>query len=134
MVTFEEWLNRKKAGPKPRKPIRKVAKRRVGPQREYGARRVVYLLKHPFCQIFMKRFKCNELIVIANNGVFPEVTAEGNVHWIRVPHSSQIHHSRKPKCKYLNDESTWFAACDEQHKWVEDHKNLARRLGLLHDN
>jgi len=60
---------------------------------------------------------------------------QGIVYWevSQIPRSNQIHHSRKPKCKYLNDESTWFACSPEEHEWVESHKGEARSLGLLHN-
>jgi hypothetical protein len=45
--------------------------------------------------------------------------------------SVEIHHKKKPKCKYLNDESTWLAVSSWSHRFIEQHKDIARDLGLL---
>lgn len=47
------------------------------------------------------------------------------------PRATEIHHTRKPKCKYLNDESTWLAVSRWSHEFIEQNKSVARELGLL---
>lgn len=68
-----------------------------------------------------------ESMVIQSNGLVMNFV--GSV--FSVPKSSEIHHTKKPKCKYLNDESTWMAVSREGHEWIEHHKSEARELGML---
>src|SRR4051812_25862669 len=129
MNAFESWLVRKPAGPKPRKALKrtgrpkKVSKKRAGANREYTVRRKAFLLAHPYCEAMgtISWF-------ILDNGTALE--------WQETPAvlqlSTEIHHTKKPKCKYLNDESTWLAVCRWAHEWIEDHKDIARNLRLLH--
>jgi len=116
---------------KPRKPIRRVSNKYAAAQRRYGILRKEYLEKHPFCQIYIRRFNLDESDVIAHNGVYEETTPSGFTHWKHVPLAIEIHHSKSPKKTYLNDVSTWFAACREQHNWVKDNQSQARLQGVL---
>lgn len=134
MQDFASWLNRKKQGPKPKKPMPKKTAARAREDREYARKKKAYLELHPFCQIYIKRFGLNEADIIMMNGAYCETTFGGMRHWKTVPLATQIHHTKKPKCKYLNDISTWLSACFDQHDWVENHKDLARQLGLLCNN
>lgn len=115
-------LRRSAPQKKPKKPLRRVSKKRERENREYAKRRKRYLAEHPFCEahptILMWAYEFdNELF----RGM-PLVR----------PASIEIHHTRKPKCKYLNDESTWLAVCRWSHDWIENHKDIARELCLLH--
>lgn len=111
-----------------KRTIPNVAPKRAKANREYAKRREDYLIIHPYCQIYLRVHNIAEHEVISAelSGQFSK--------FIHVPRSNQIHHSKKPKCKYLNDESTWFAASPKWHDWVENNKKEARSLGLLHDN
>lgn len=110
-----------------RTPIRRVSKKRKQALTEYYKRRIRYLNEHPFCQIYIKINGLDEAEVIKNNGWYEA----GPTHQKRVPPANQIHHTKKPKQTYLNDESTWLSASDEWHVWVENHKSEARQLGVL---
>ena len=44
--------------------------------------------------------------------------------------STQVHH-RKKRRKYFLDETTWIPVCVRCHTFIEDHKDIARELGLL---
>ena len=114
---------------KSRKPIRRVSRKRQTCLREYMKRRKAYLLKHPYCQIFIRRYNLDEEDIIYDSGFYFLDTYARHC----VPRATEIHHSKKPKSTYLNDESTWFAACREQHEWVENNKSQARLQGLLHN-
>lgn len=50
---------------------------------------------------------------------------------LRIPKSTEIHHTKKPKATYLNDESTWLAVCREMHEKIENNKAWARSKGYL---
>lgn len=115
-------LRRSAPQKKPKKPLRRVGKKREKENREYLKRRKAYLKEHPWCeayQIIPARYKW-------------QVAVRGGWGWARRFIATEIHHTKKPKCKYLNDESTWLAVSMWSHNWIEDHKKEARRLGLLH--
>ncbi len=124
MQTLEQWLARSPSGRKPKKPIPKVTKKRAKANREYAVRRKAFLEAHPSCE--------------AHGRICEWLHENDKTAWLAAPYnvyrqlrSAEIHHTRKPKCKYLNDESTWLAVCRWSHLWIEDHKDVARRLGLL---
>ncbi len=131
MLTLEQWLDRKNPKVKKAYRIPKVTKKRAAKNREYAKRCIAYLLLHPYCQIYLKFHNLNEAQVIKDNGHAIVLSNLGQKYTLLVPLSNQVHHAAKPKCKYLNDESTWFAASPEGHEWVENNKKEARRLGLL---
>jgi len=127
--TLEQWLARKPKGKAPRKRIRKMSKRREGANREYAIRRKRYLAEHPTCDAFhtiigwaARNWKYDELAM--NTWYFC-------VDPTTPPPSVEIHHMKKPKCKYLNDESTWLAVARWSHNFIEQNKSVARDLGLL---
>lgn len=114
-----------------RTKLRPVSPKRAKANREYLKRRAVYLKAHPYCQIWLKVKNADERLCIYRDGA---VFLKDDMIVVRAPLSTEIHHSKKPKATYLNDESTWFAASRYWHNWVEEHKKEARELGLLQDN
>lgn len=133
------FLDRTKK-PKVRKPIRKVGKKRSKANAEYAKRRKAFLKAHPYCQWWIMEnmkttievfgFDFAEDLVIAASGLIRSATG-----YIKsVPLATEIHHKKKPKCKYLNDESTWMAVSREGHEWIEANKKLARERGYLENN
>ncbi len=117
-----------KTGPKPKRFLkrtvrpRQVSSKRAKEGRVYSVKRKAYLEAHPKCQaydIIAAEWRLNE-----GQGI-PD-------HWPQsCPPSVEIHHKRKPKCKYLNDESTWLAVCRWSHEFIEANKSTARALSLL---
>lgn len=123
MKTLSEWLARGSAPKRAKKRIPKVTPKRAKANREYAVRRKRYLETHPWCEAWS---------VIVHNA--PVSTIYISEEWtlpVSRPLSTQIHHKRKPRATYLNDESTWLAVSDWSHRWIEDHKKTARSLGLL---
>lgn len=116
--------------PLKRTPIRRVSKKRAKANRTYAALRRDYLIEHPFCQIYIKRFGLNEGEIIKMNGAYREVNC-GFVYWKMVPMAYEIHHTKHPKWKYLNDTSTWLSACRDMHMWAHNHPSEAREKGCL---
>lgn len=115
-------LNRPTPKAKQKKQLKKVSKRREGANREYTLRRKAFLWEHPYC------FAYGIIAAAWRLGEGQAIPA----HWPKsCPRSEEIHHMRKPKCKYLNDESTWLAVSRWSHEWIESHKSTARKLGLL---
>jgi len=139
--TLEQWLARRPKGKAPRKRIRKVSKRRQGANHEYSKRRKAFLALHPWCQIWMKRNGVSEKDVLETHAMFGDrgfvsgnmrfgAMISADVYTIGlIPLATDIHHAKAPRCKYLNDESTWFAASRNEHEWLHAHPSEARRLG-----
>ena len=109
---------------KVRKYLPKQSKKREGENREYSKRRKAFLLAHPLCEAWLVFVDH----IFDNPGGAISLIDLPSQH----PPSSEIHHMRKPRCKYLNDESTWLAVAPECHRLIESHKSTARMLGLLH--
>ena len=130
-MTFEQWLKRGDKKPKKVYRIPKVTKKRADANREYTKLRKDFLVLHPYCQITMRFHNLDEQEVIKSDGYAIVLTPAGQKITIKVPRSNQVHHTKKPKCKYLNDVSTWLAASPIGHEWVESNKKEARKLGLL---
>jgi len=113
----------KPKGKAPRRRIPRVTKKRAKQNREYAARRKAYLLAHPYC---MARDKIMDYLREENDLAAYMAAPRGGI-WF----SEEVHHTKKPKCKYLNDESTWLAVCSWSHRFIEQNKSVARTLGLL---
>ena len=87
----------------------------------YLEKRKAFLRVNQFCQAWDK---INEWLWWNGLDTF---SSWGDYH----PRSTEIHHTKKPRAKYLNDESTWLAVCRASHRWIEDNKSSARLIGLL---
>lgn len=111
--------------------LRKVSKKRAVQLKQYSADRKEYLQKHPFCQIYMRRFGLDEAEVMKNNGVYKEVTTGGQVHWIRVPWAQDIHHTRGRVGALLLLQEYWMSASRDMHEWAHNNPTEARRIGVL---
>lgn len=127
MKTLAEWLQRKPAGPKPKKPLKRTTKPRpMSPKRQresrvYTQKRKAFLAAHPKCMAWPRIL---EHVASKPGGL-------ATLPYMADFSSTEIHHMKKPKCKYLNDESTWLAVCRWSHEWIENNKSIARQLGLL---
>jgi hypothetical protein len=127
MQSFSQWLNRTKSGPKPKRRLPKMSSKRQRENRIYLVKRRAFLEAHPLCQAWATIvFSRHALFVGPNTSVLEVLSTP-----VSQPQSTEIHHTKKPKCKYYLDESTWLAVCRWSHRWIEDHKDLARELGLL---
>jgi len=131
MISLEEWLKRGEKKPKKAYIIPKATKKRAAMNREYSVLKAGFLWEHPYCQITIRFHNLDEQEVIRNDGFAIILLPGGAKTTICVPKSNQIHHTKKPKCKYLNDITTWLAASPIGHEWVENNKREARKLGLL---
>ena len=45
--------------------------------------------------------------------------------------ATTVHHMKGQHYKIMNDKRWWLPTCINGHRWIEDHKNDARRLGLI---
>lgn len=129
--TLEQWLARKprqKSPPRPlkRSRVRKVSSRRAKQLREYAAKRKAFLLKNPYCQIWLKRMGMTESHAVLWGGQYMK---DMTVYW--APRSVEVHHVRGRIGAMLNDERYWLAASREEHEWAHSHPKEARALGII---
>jgi hypothetical protein len=89
-----------------RTPMRRVSKKRAVANAIYSKKRKAFLKDHPYC------FVAHEL-------------------WGKLLPTRDIHHMRKPRATYLNDETTWMAVSRRAHEWIENNKSEARERGWL---
>lgn len=127
MIQRRKPLTRKT--PIKRTGLKRITKERSGQRRMYNKDCFEYLLAHPFCQIYLARYRIDEESVIAlskesQSGI---IFINGQL----VPRATQIHHRNKARGERLLDKRWWMSACDLEHNWVETHKEEARKLGLL---
>lgn len=109
--------------------LRRVCSRRQQERAEYSAAIEDYLSNHPVCQIWIARHGLDEAEVLASLGTgrFGAAYYRGE----RVPFANQVHHRNKRRLKRLVDERWFMSACQFEHDVVENHKNWARKVGLL---
>lgn len=115
MQTLTQWLRRKPAGPKPKKRLPRVSKRRQRMTPAYTAAKRMHLREFPFCQI-------GPIIRAAGFKVRCTGRAIG------------IHHVKGRLGALLCDRKFFLSSCwGECHpQWIhETHKAEAIRLGLI---
>ncbi len=110
--SFQDWLNRESAGPKPKKPLKRTRVARVSKRRRrdgavYSARRKEFLEANPICQVVIPGTDICEM------------------------RAKEVHHrAGRTGTNYLN-ENTWMAICPACHRWVHEHPGQARLLGFM---
>jgi len=122
--THEPLINKKKEK-KSRKPIKKVAKKRVAVNKEYMKLREQFLKDHPFCQWSI--LEMGYSWGFAYESDFSE--------WIRCdfnpyPRSTEIHHVRG-RGKYMLDTSTWMAVSEIAHKNIHNNPKHSYEKGYM---
>lgn len=112
---------------KPRKPIRRVSKKRVSINREYDKLRNKYLEDHPYCEYWLTERGLSKYDVdIFTGKVYP-----GNEHsMVFAEPSVEIHH-RKGRGKFLLDTSTWMAVSRTGHEMIHKFPKLSYQLGYM---
>ena len=117
-----DWLARPAKSIAPRKRIPAMSAKRKKEAALYSKKRKAFLEAYPYCQawsMIMSYLWVNDqeyMVKHAPSGC---------------PRSEEIHHTRKPKQTYFLDETTWLAVSKWAHRWIEDNKSTARKLGLL---
>jgi hypothetical protein len=109
LANFSDWLNRKPAGPKPRKPLKRtrvkpVSKKRRKDSAEYLKLRAGFLASHPHCEVAR-----------------PKICAH---------RSRDVHHAQGRGPNYLNVNS-WVSTCRACHDYIHQHPSWAREHGYL---
>lgn len=125
------------------KPPRRVSSKRREQNKQYSGDRVLYLIEHPLCQIYIAEHGINEADAVAafrdQGGVagpacfgspFAAISRTSfNGH--KIPIATQIHHRNKTRGERKLDERFWMSASPKMHNEVEDRKQWARDRGLL---
>jgi hypothetical protein len=114
--------------------IRRVSSRRARELRIYRRAVYVFLLAHPFCQVYLKENNLSEAEAIANKGCHFVRRQGDGLTWIEaldIPFATQVHHMNKRRGARLLDESEWLAVCKAAHDRIEGNKSWARAAGFL---
>jgi hypothetical protein len=98
-----------------RTPLSRVSNKRRKDMKTYATLREAFLNEHHHCMAFF----------IIKKHLDPDGYC-----WEPTPEATEIHHVHKRGKNYLNVD-TWLAVCRWSHVWIEEHKNIARQLGLL---
>lgn len=136
MQTLAQWLKRKPAGPKPKRPLKRCRVKKVSAKRQreariYSVKRKAFLEAHPWCMILLRRMGVDESALCYDETGAAYINICGDITGrMMVPRATQVHHVFK-RGKFYLDESTWLAASDSQHRWVHENPSLARAKGLL---
>lgn len=138
---LQTWLNRRPAGPKPKRPLPRATKKRAKQLREYAKRRKLFLEAHPICQVWLKEHDFIEttepngnfcpLLKRRHDGFAFYVSAKSLIREMGAPAATEIHHMGKRRGKDLLDESKWLAVSRENHERIEQNKGWARANGYL---
>lgn len=119
--SLKDWLNRKPAGPKPRKrlkqtPLRRVSSKHGKKLREYFRVRADYLAKQAACEagLVILKAKLPEFYHVPRCEVW----------------AKEVHHIAGRGSNLCNTD-TFCAICPECHRWVHAHGQKAREIGLL---
>lgn len=86
-----------------------------------------FLLRHPYCQVWLAEHKLSEGAV--QNGLVQ--LADGSV--ARPPLATEVHHRNKRRGSDLLDQAEWLAVSREAHERIEGNKTWARAKGYLRD-
>ena len=90
--------------PTARKPIAHSSPKRSKEERVYQGKRIIFLNKHPLCEMRIPNICTNV--------------------------ATDIHHMEGRTGDNYLDDSKWKAGCRQCHNWVEDHPKEAKELGL----
>jgi hypothetical protein len=94
----------------------------------YQLRRRTFLLRHPYCQVWLAEHGLAEAGVVRDGG-----RARLGSDWVAAPLSTEIHHRNKRRGEDLLDQRHWLAVSREAHRRIESDKAWARARGYLLD-
>ena len=89
--------------PKQRAPINKIGAKRKKEMSIYDKRRLAFLALHKWCQSSLPG--CTKM-------------------------ATEVHHKKGRVGDNYLDMATWLATCNSCHRWIEEHPEKAKELGL----
>lgn len=95
-----------------RSPLKKMGKDKARETRKYWPLRRKFMEAHPFCE-------------------FPTSINSEDYGVSCVNRTTSIHHMKGQQGQMMNDTAFWMATCVKHHAWIEEHKNKARKMGLI---
>ena len=103
----ECWSCQTKHSYKPttQKPLAPRSQKRAKQEKEYSAKRKIFLSEHPLCQ--------------------------ANISGLCTSQSTDIHHIKGRSGELLLEVSEWMSACRSCHDWIHLNPKIARDKGLL---
>ena len=93
-------------------PLKKMGANKARETAKYWPLRRTYISNYPFCE-------------------FPVWADERVSTPTCMNRTTSIHHKKGQHWKIMNDTRYWMGVCAERHRWIEDHKNVARARGLI---
>jgi hypothetical protein len=103
-------LNRPaKSGPKKRKPMSRVSKRRVAANHLYSKQRKLFLASNRYCEALV-RYEPRHICTIR---------------------SQDVHHIAGRLNGNLLNEGTWMPVCRSCHDYIHSHPKISRSYGWL---
>lgn len=121
--TLQQWLDRKPAGRKPKKPVKKRSAKRQRDAKEYTKLRKEFLKENPLCQATDRIL---DWMFAHDRAAF--YSDEAPQYY--VSRAEEVHHVEKRGKNYLKI-NTWLACSSWAHRWIHAHPSKARELGLL---
>ncbi len=114
--------------------MKRTALRRLSPRRLletdlYRFRARQFLLKHPYCQVWLAEHALTETTLIATGGTITRPDQPPLI----APLATQVHHRNKRRGADLLDETEWLAVSASAHTHLETHKSWARARSYLRD-
>lgn len=109
-----------------RTPLRRVSSKRSKELKLYSKARLVFLARHPFCEVWLRDRGFTQSQAIEENGWMAQWGSMANA-----PRSTEVHHTNGRTGPNFLDESTWLAVCEDSHRWIHAHAREAREKGYL---
>ncbi len=129
------WLQRKPAGPKPKKALPRVTKKRAKQLREYRVLADEYLRENPVCEVWLKENgwekRGHHAYGIVGHYLQMTATALLSMREYQAPASVCVHHKNKRRKEMLCNVRYFLAVCQEAHDRIESRKSWARSNGYL---
>lgn len=110
-----------------RSALNPMSPRRLRESQLYHYRAREFLLRHPYCQVWLAEHQLAEEVVKAQQGT--ATLPDGSR--VAVPLSTEVHHRNKRRGADLLDQSEWLAVSREAHERIENNKFWARARGYL---
>lgn len=108
--------------------LRPMSFRRLEQTSLYLYRRKLFLLAHPYCQVWLAEHGVAEAEALRGGGVI-EVGGATAI----IPLATEIHHQNKRRGRDLLDQQYWMAVSTYGHRRIEANKAWARAQGFLLD-
>lgn len=125
----------------------RISKTRLIELREYTHLRRIFLTDHPVCQVWLSEHGFTEMDLTRDQAgewavriAVPDLTQRissgcrppiKEIRFLPAPLSEEVHHKNKRRKAMLLRQEFWMAVSTRAHRWIELHKDEARKRGYL---